>query len=123
MTGDQQALVEKAQASVRAARLMSEEGMHDFAVSRAYYGMFYIAEAFLLERGLHFSSHGAVIAKFGEHFAATGELPAKYHQRLIAAQEKRLAGDYDVNTEVSSEDAATMVEHAEEFITLAESRL
>jgi uncharacterized protein (UPF0332 family) len=62
MTPEQAALLSKAHDSVRAAKLLSDAGFCDFAVSRAYYAMFYVAEAFLLGVGLSFSRHAGVIA-------------------------------------------------------------
>jgi uncharacterized protein (UPF0332 family) len=123
VTESQQELIDEAHKSLEAARLLIKGDMYGYAASRAYYSMFYVAEAFLLERGLHFSSHSAVVGKFGEYFAATGELPATHHRRLIAAQEKRLVGDYHTGSNVASEDAAEMIEQAEEFIALAENKL
>jgi|1185.fasta_scaffold1398647_1 uncharacterized protein (UPF0332 family) len=41
------------------------------AISRAYYAMFYLAEALLAERDLEFKKHAAVHAAFGEHFTKT----------------------------------------------------
>jgi uncharacterized protein (UPF0332 family) len=52
MTPVQAALLKKAKNSLDAARLLVERGFYDFAVSRAYYAMFYVAEAFLLGEGL-----------------------------------------------------------------------
>jgi uncharacterized protein (UPF0332 family) len=66
MTPEQGALLSKAHDSVRAAKLLSDAGLYDFAVSRAYYARFYVAEAFLLSLGLAFSRHAGVIAAFGE---------------------------------------------------------
>ena len=43
MTQEQQALLDKARDSVRSARLLASDGLYDFAVSRAYYAMFYVA--------------------------------------------------------------------------------
>jgi uncharacterized protein (UPF0332 family) len=51
MTPEQGALLSKAHDSVRAAKLLSDAGLYDFAVSRAYYAVFYVAEAFLLGVG------------------------------------------------------------------------
>ncbi len=39
---------QKAQDSLRAAKLLEENELIDFAASRAYYAMFYVAEAFLI---------------------------------------------------------------------------
>lgn len=69
MTPEQAALGRKAQASLQAARLLASQGFHDFAAARAYYSMFYLAEAFLLGESLAFSRHSGVIAAFGQHFA------------------------------------------------------
>ena len=44
MTPEQDALRSKACDSVRAAKLLSEAGLYDFAVSCAYYAMFYVAD-------------------------------------------------------------------------------
>ena len=69
MTPDQAALLRKAHSSLQAAKLLAGEKHFDFAVSRAYYTMFYVAEAFLLGQGLSFSKHSAVLAAFGERLA------------------------------------------------------
>jgi uncharacterized protein (UPF0332 family) len=80
MMPEQQALLKKAENSLAAAQLLLNEGFYDFAVSRIYYAMFYIAEAFLLGEGLAFSSHSAVIAAFGRHFAKTERVPPEFHR-------------------------------------------
>lgn len=66
MTPEQQKLLEKAARSIQAAKLLNEEELAEFAASRAYYAMFYVAEAFLEGEGLSFSKHSAVIAAFGQ---------------------------------------------------------
>ena len=65
MTPDQLNLLLKARQSLSAARLMLDSEYPDYAASRAYYAMFYIAEAFLEGEGLSFSKHSAVISAFG----------------------------------------------------------
>jgi uncharacterized protein (UPF0332 family) len=45
--------------------------------------MFYVAEAFLLNKGLAFGKHSAVIAAFGEHFTKTGIVPPEFHRYLM----------------------------------------
>jgi uncharacterized protein (UPF0332 family) len=55
------ALLDKARASYRAAVLLSQQGYPDFAASRAYYAMFYAAQALLLSRELSFA--GSAIVK------------------------------------------------------------
>jgi uncharacterized protein (UPF0332 family) len=41
---------QKARYSLAAAELLTSEGYHDIAASRAYYAMFYVAEALLFPR-------------------------------------------------------------------------
>lgn len=66
MTSLQAALIHKAHRSLAAADRLAKDDDLDFAVSRAYYAMFYAAQAVLLSRGLRFSKHAAVIAAFGQ---------------------------------------------------------
>ena len=63
MTDEQRELLLKAQQSLEAAKLLLTNNYPDYATSRAYYAMFYIAEAFLEGKGLSFSKHSAVIAE------------------------------------------------------------
>ena len=79
MTKQQQALVEHARESLVAAKLLTQAGHHGFAASRAYYSMFYVAEAFLAGKGLSFSKHSGVIAAFAEHFTRTRIVPVVCH--------------------------------------------
>lgn len=49
-----QKLLDKAVDAIEAAELLVDAGKADIAVGRAYYAMFYIAEALLNEKGLKF---------------------------------------------------------------------
>ncbi len=120
MTEDQLELLIRARESAAAAELLLENGYPGFAASRAYYAMFYLAEAFLEGEGLSFSKHSAVIAAFGQHFASTGKVPADFHRFLINAQELRFSGDYGVGNEVSVVQAQEQIERARQFLELAE---
>jgi uncharacterized protein (UPF0332 family) len=123
VTPEQNSLLEKAEESLQAAALLAGEGFHAFAVSRAYYAMFYCAEALVLELGLAFSKHSGVIAAFGERFVKTGKVDSEFHRFLIEAQESRNAGDYDVSAEFSKDDSAEQIERARRFITLTRNLL
>jgi uncharacterized protein (UPF0332 family) len=116
MTGAQ-ALLEKAARSVHAATTLLDEGDADFAVSRAYYGMFYAAEAVLLSKGLRFQRHGSVHAAFGEHFVKTGLLNTKLHRWLLDAFDQRILGDYGTEAVMTVEDTKQVIDHAEVFVT------
>ncbi|MBW4526695.1 MAG: HEPN domain-containing protein [Phormidium tanganyikae FI6-MK23] len=118
MTPEQQALITKAQRSLKVAKLLAQEENYDFSASRAYYAMFYVAQALLLGKQLTFSTHSGVINAFGLHFIKSQEISADYHRALIAAERVRLQGDYDAEDEVSAEMAQQQIEWAERFLTL-----
>lgn len=123
MNERQALLLAKARKSLDAARLLAEREMFDFAVSRAYYAMFYVAQAFLLGEGLIFSKHSAVISAFGNRFAKTSRVRPEFHRYLIECEDARKKGDYDFV--MSDNRRATMlhIARAEQFIELAEGML
>jgi uncharacterized protein (UPF0332 family) len=92
-------------------------------LSRAYYAMFYVAEALLAQMGQSYNSHSAVISAFGKEFAKSGRLDAKFHRCLIDAQDVRNIGDYGVRTDVPEQQAISVCEWADEFIYTAEKYL
>jgi uncharacterized protein (UPF0332 family) len=123
MTEEQGKLLEKARRSLDVAKRLDSEGDRDFAVSRAYYGMFYAATAMLKSLGLSYKKHSAVVAAFGERFAATGSVPSHFHRYLIDGQEDRTIGDYLTDDMPDHDIAVRHIAHAEEFIAMAEQFL
>ena len=123
MNIEQQQLLQKARDSLQAAQLLVDNNLAAFATARAYYSMFYIAEAFLLGEGLTFSSHSAVISAFGREFARTKRLPVEYHRYLINAQEKRTEADYNLNPNITIEQAQKIINEAEEMLDFAHNNI
>ena len=109
-------LLAKAQDAIEAAELLLQGGKNSFAAGRAYYAMFYAAEAVLYEQGLEFRKHGGVHAAFGEHFAKTGELDTEYHRYLLEAFESRLEADYGVEVVLSESAVNEMIQRARDFL-------
>jgi uncharacterized protein (UPF0332 family) len=91
-------------------------GDHDFAVSRAYYAMFYAAEAALLGKGLSFSKHSAVIAAFGLHFVKPGIVRQDLQRYFTEGESLRNVSDYDVGPQVERQDAERQVSRARTFV-------
>jgi uncharacterized protein (UPF0332 family) len=120
MTPEQGALIRKAKDSLKAARIMAEGELYDFAISRAYYTMFYVAQAFLLGEGKAYSKHSGVIAAFGKEFAKTGRVPKEFHSYLIEGFDRRNVGDYDIKSDVTNEETTEQIVRAEKFVELAE---
>ncbi len=122
MKPETQKLLDKASRALRAAETLLNNGDADFAAGRAYYAMFYVAEALLHEKDLRSRKHSGVISLFGESFAKTGALDAKFHRWLLDAFDKRILADYGVEATLTRDDAAEMITQAWEFLGAA-SRL
>jgi uncharacterized protein (UPF0332 family) len=113
----------KARRYLASAKLLSQAGDFDSAVSRLYYAMFYGAEALLLTQGKTFSSHRVAIAAFGEHFIKSGLLPKEMHRWLHRAFEKRQISDYEFLTAFSETEVVDLQKQAEQFIKIIDNFL
>lgn len=123
MTKEQDALLKKAESSLKAAEILFAEGLFDFSASRAYYAMFYVAEALLLGEGLAFSKHSAVIAAFGKTFVKAGRIPAEFHRYMIEAEDGRNVGDYDIGPGLSGDAARQHIDRAQRLLLLVRDLL
>lgn len=113
------ALLDKAARSFDAAEMLLNAGNADFAASRAYYGCFYVAEALLLDEGLSFSRHGAVIGEYGRLFAKTGRLDRRFHRLLDRTFVARQSADYDTDFDLGDPDVREMIREGRSFIDAA----
>jgi uncharacterized protein (UPF0332 family) len=110
-------LLDKALDAIEAAEGLTNMGKAEIAAGRAYYAMFYVAEALLYnEFDLKLNQHGQVIAAYGKNFAKTKVLDPKYHRWLRDGFEKRISGDYGVDTGISEDIAADMINQARDFL-------
>lgn len=116
MTVETLRLVDKGVRSLAAANKLFQGGDYDFAVSRAYYAMFYLAEAALLSRGMTFSSHSAVISAFGRELVKPGHLSKKLHEALHEGFTERAVGDYEVRESYPRERAERVLASARDFV-------
>lgn len=116
-------LLDKAVDTIESAELLLDNGKTDVAAGRAYYALFYIAEALLNEKGLQFGKHGDVIGAYGKEFSKTKLLDQKFHRWLIEGFDTRMIGDYHVDTRIEIEVVADMINHAREFLEAAQGYL
>jgi uncharacterized protein (UPF0332 family) len=112
-------ILEKASRSVEAAERLTKYGGAEFAVGRAYYAMFYCAQALLHEKELQFRKHTGVHRAFSQHFVKSGLIDKKYHRWLVAAFGKRITGDYGIESDLTAEDAEVLINQAHEFLKAA----
>ncbi len=109
-------LIKKAERSLEVAKLLLDRGDYDFAVSRAYYAMFYCAKAMLLAKGISSKKHSSTISLFCEKFVKSGEFSKELASYLIDAFRKRQIGDYDVFIMPTKDEAEDLINKADLFV-------
>jgi uncharacterized protein (UPF0332 family) len=85
------------------------------AVNRAYYAIFYAANALLASKGLERSKHSAVIAAFRQHFVKTGLIEPEFSDFYGQSMDERHNADYELDM-LSYETAVENLQHAERFV-------
>lgn len=123
MTPRQTELLNKAKESLLASELLFKNKFYDYSVSRAYYTMFYVAEAFLEGEEKNFSSHSAVISAFGKDFAKIEKVPIELHRFLLDAQDLRHTGDYGQFQALTFSQAQQQIINAKKFLVIAETQI
>ena len=108
--------LERADASVQAARTLIAEDHADFAASRAYYAAFYASTALLISEGVEFRRHSGVIAAVHQRFVKTGRLDQVLGRDLNWLFELRGVGDYGETRHVPAEDAEAAIAAAAGFV-------
>lgn len=108
-------LKRRSEESLEEAKLLYKEGHYNGAISRAYYAMFYLAQAVLATKDIARSKHYGVIAAFGEKFAKQGVVSQKFHKLLMEAYEERRVSDYEVGVVRSKNEAKRFLSDAREF--------
>ena len=118
-----QQLLFNAEETLHAADVLFKEDLLRDAVNRAYYAVFYVAEALLNEKELRFKKHGTVHGSFSHHFVKTGIFDSKFHKLLTRSFGQRMLGDYDEITRFSPEEVIEIINQAGEFLQAAKKYL
>jgi len=108
--------MERAEKTFSSAELLLREADYEGCVSRAYYAMFYAAEALLLTKNLKFSSHKGVISQFGEHFIKTEVFKAELGRNFQKTFQRRLIGDYSYSPEIDRKEAVDIIDWTKDFL-------
>jgi uncharacterized protein (UPF0332 family) len=118
-----QALVKKGERALLSAKVNLREGDMDGAVNRAYYAMFNIARAALLNAGVPESelprSHNGLIGAFGEEAVKVRKLDPDLGRALSKTESLRLRADY-TGLPIDQPTAEGAVARAEVFVRTVE---
>lgn len=108
--------------AIRTGQLTLKDEDFSATVNRAYYAMFYAANALLAIRGLERSKHSGVIAAFREQFIKTGLISGEYSRYFGEALDERHTADYELEP-IDFDTAGRNLAHAIEFVSEVEAYL
>jgi uncharacterized protein (UPF0332 family) len=91
--------------------------------NRAYYAVFYAANAILASRGLQRSKHAAVLSNFRDLYIKSGEIEAPYLRDYEEAMKRRHVSDYDLNSGINADFVRVGLEAAQRFLSRIERYL
>ena len=116
-------LIKRAKKYIHSAGELIKLEDFESSVSRAYYAMFFCAEAVLLNKGLAFSTHKGVISTFGKEFVKTTIFPREMGRMLNKAFGKRQLSDYEYTFVIKKEEAEEILDGAVNFLKEIEKYL
>ena len=105
------------------SRLTLDHGDFITTVNRAYYAVFYAANAMLATQHMERSKHSGVIATFREHFVKTGLIESEYSDWYGALLDTRQRGDYSLEAMLGEARARELLEQAGQFVSRVERYL
>lgn len=105
--------VVRAEQALQAARALLAAGLHNDAVSRAYYGVLHLLRAALLTKGVEPKTHAGAIHLYNVELVRAGLLPATHNRMLAGLQRARELADYDAAVAFTEEDARVSIADAE----------
>ena len=109
-------IIAKAEDFYEDADYLFKGGRYEAVVNRSYYAMFTMIQAILLMENVFSKTHQGTMIKFHELFIKTGKLPVNLGKMLNETFEKRQFGDYDVDANISEEEAKEVLENARIFL-------
>ncbi len=95
---------------------MLDDGDWVGAINRAYYAVFYSANAMLELKGLERSKHSGVLSLFREKYVKTGKIETEFSDIYGQAFDHRNASDYERLKYPSRELAENIVAGAKRFV-------
>ena len=115
--------LENARESLAVARLNLDNDFYAASVNRAYYAIFYAANALLSTRQLARSRHSGVLAAFRQHFVKSGEIPTELSEIYGQVMDDRHEADYELSDILSKEEAGEDLVGAKQFVDEVEGWL
>ena len=115
--------IENAREMLEVATHNMADGFYGSAINRAYYAIFYAANALLRTEGIVRSKHSGVITAFRQCFVKPGLVEVTYSDIYGRVMEDRHVSDYDVETLIEPDRARTDLDDAHRFVDWIEQHL
>ena len=106
----------KARHALEVAGKLQAVGELSDAAGKAYYAMFYAAQALLRAHGIEVVKHSAVASMLGRHFAKTGRLGPEFHRIFLNARRVREIADYSLFEQIMASSATLTLEQSQAFV-------
>lgn len=111
-----EALMEKAEEHLEAARIILRHGLYRDSISRAYYAAYSALTAALTLLGRESKTHGGAINLLKTYLIDRGLVDREYGKILSRLFEMRQTSDYQASFYYELEDARWAVENADKFM-------
>lgn len=115
--------MERAHETLAVAAHNLEDGFYAASVNRAYYAIFYAANAMLSTEGLARSKHSGVISTFRERFVKPGLIEIEYSRVYGRVMDDRHLGDYEIKRPITQDRAQEDLDGARQFVSRVEMYL
>jgi hypothetical protein len=108
--------IDNADEALSVAQLNFDNEYYTATINRAYYAIFYAANALLATQKLSRSKHSGVLSVFRQHFIKTELLPTDLSVIYGQVMDDRQEGDYEILAATSKEDAEFDLAQARYFV-------
>ena len=113
--------INRANETIDEVQLLIDNNKNILAVSRIYYGCYYVLSALALKYSFDTSSHGKLIGWFNKEFIKSGKIDKKYGQFIHKAFDERSTSDYADFVEYTKNEVVTSFTGMKAFINEIEN--
>lgn len=113
--------LEKAADAIENAEYNLKGGFISATANRAYYSCYYCIIALLYTQNVYAKTHQGARAKFSELFIKTAIFPIEISDSIAMLFDYRQEADYDLDEDITHDEAANLIRKAEEFYKLVKA--
>jgi uncharacterized protein (UPF0332 family) len=110
--------LDKAADAIENARYNLKGEFYGVTANRTYYACYYCLIALLYTQNVYSKTHQGAKAKFSELFIKTGIFPIEVSDSISLLFEYRQEADYDLDAEITKEEAELLIYKASEIYSL-----